>query len=122
MKSNLLLWIVQGSLAIIFLFAGGTKLYLPMDALVLPIRVPGLFIRFLGVAELLGSVGLVLPWSLGIRPVLTPIAAAGLTMIVTGATVITLIGDGITAALFPLVLALLSASVAYGRWSGRPKV
>jgi len=89
---------------------------------VLPIRVPGLFIRFLGVAELLGSVGLVLPWSLGIRPVLTPIAAAGLTMIVTGATVITLIGDGITAALFPLVLALLSASVAYGRWSGRPKV
>lgn len=116
MRFNVLLCALQLLLAVIFLCAGAMKLFFPRETLALPIALPWPFIRLLGAAELLGAAGLVLPWFLGIRPVLTPVAAAGLMIIVTGATVITLLVEGVTPALFPLVLALLSASVAYGRW------
>ena len=77
---------------------------------------PGLFVRFLGVAEVLGALGLILPGVLRIRPGLTPLAAAGLLIIMMGATVITLAGGDVGAALIPLVVGLLTAFVAYGRW------
>ena len=66
-------------------------------------------------AETLGGIGLILPALLRIKPVLTPLAAAGLTIIMVGATVISAKG-GLKAALFPLVAGLLAAFVAYGRW------
>ena len=71
------LWIVQGLLAALFLFAGGVKLVLPLDQLTGPVPLPGLFVRFIAVAEVLGALGLILPGLLGIRPGLTPPAAAG---------------------------------------------
>ena len=49
MGLNVLLWVVQGLLALIFLFAGGMKLVLPLEAMTAPIALPGPFIRFLGV-------------------------------------------------------------------------
>ncbi len=107
------LWIVQGLLAIIFLFTGGMKLVLPLDEMTGPVPLPGLFVRFIGVAEVLGAIGLILPGLLRIRPGLTPLAAAGLVIIMIGATVLTL-------ALIPLVVGLLSAFVAYGRWRPAP--
>ena len=110
------LWIVQGLLALIFLFAGGTKLVLPLEKLTGPVSLPGLFVRFIGVAEVLGALGLILPGLLRIRPVLTPLAAAGLMIIMIGATVLTLAGGDIALALIPLVVGLLAAFVAYGRW------
>jgi hypothetical protein len=116
MRVNRVLWIVQGLLAALFLFAGVMKLGLPLDAMSVPVALPGLFMRFLGVAEVLGAFGLVLPWLLRIRPVLTPLAAAGLVIIMIGATVITAMGGDIAPALFPLVVGLLAASVSYGRW------
>jgi DoxX-like protein len=116
MRSNVLLWMVQGLLAVIFLFAGGMKLILPLETLKGSMPLPGLFMRFIGVAEVLGAIGLVLPWLLWIRPILTPVAAGGLVIITTGATVITLLGGGVAPALFPLIVAVLSASVAHGRW------
>jgi hypothetical protein len=70
------LWIVQGLLALIFLFAGGVKLVLPIEALTKQMSLPGPFVRFIGVAEVLGALGLVLPGLLRIRPGLTPLAAA----------------------------------------------
>ena len=110
------LWIVQGVLALIFLFAGGTKLVLPLEKLVGPMPMPGVFLRFIGVAEVLGAIGLILPGLLRIRPGLTQLAAAGLVIIMIGATALTLAGGDVVAALIPLVVGFLAAFVAYGRW------
>ncbi len=116
---NYVLWIVQGLLALIFLFTGETKLILPIEVLTEQFPLPGLFVRFLGVAEVLGAIGLILPGLVRIWPVLTPLAGSGLVIIMIGATVLTLVGVvpvGAAMALIPLVVGLLSAFVAYGRW------
>jgi hypothetical protein len=110
------LWIVQVLLALLFLFGGGAKLVLPAEALKGPVALPVLFLRFIGVCEVLGALGLILPGLLRIRPDLTPLAAAGLVIIMLGATVTNLMGGGIAIALMTLALALLAAFVAYGRW------
>src|SRR6266568_5417333 len=102
------LWVVQGLLALLFLFAGGMKLVLPLEALQDPVALPGLFLRCIGVAEVLGALGLILPGLLRIRPGLTPLAAAGLVIIMIGATVITLVGGMVALALMNLVVALLA--------------
>ncbi|HLY66556.1 MAG TPA: DoxX family protein [Chloroflexota bacterium] len=107
------LWTTQGLLAVLFLCTGLMKLLLPLEVLQTPF--PGAFVRFLGLAEFLGAFGLILPSLLRIRPVLTPIAASGLVIIMIGATVSTLVvGGGATAVLPPLV-GCLAAFVAYGR-------
>jgi uncharacterized membrane protein YphA (DoxX/SURF4 family) len=123
------LWIVQGLLALTFLSAGGAKLVMSPADLNEDFPMPAEFMRFIGVAEVLGAIGLILPGVLRIRPGLTPLAAAGLVIIMTGATVLTLADGDVAPALIPLVLGLLAAFVAYGRrsWltralagSGRP--
>ena len=114
------LWIVQGLLAALFLLAGGMKLVLPVEEMTRQIQLPGLFLRFIGVAEVLGAIGLVLPGLLRIRPGLTPLAAAGLVIIMIGATVVTLASGMLAPALISLVVGLLAAFVAYGRWRLAP--
>lgn len=116
------LWTVQALLALVFLLSGGMKLALPLDVLAEQMPLPGLFARFLGVAETLGAIGLILPTLLRIRPGLTPLAAAGLTIIMAGATLLTpsLTGGELVLALLPLVLGILAAFVAYGRWRLAP--
>jgi DoxX-like family len=113
---NYALWIVQALLALVFLFSGGMKLVLPLDKLTADMPLPGWFVRFLGLAEVVGAIGLVMPALLRIRPGLTPLAAAGLVMIMIGATAFTLAAGLIATALIPLVVGLLAAFVAYGRW------
>jgi len=122
---NIVLWIIQVLVALLFLFAGGTKLVLPIDVLTSmgspnQVHLPGLLIRFIGVCEVLGGLGLILPGLLRIKTGLTPLAAAGLVIIMIGAVVLTAIGDGIAPAMFPLVVGLLLAFVAYGRWRLAP--
>jgi DoxX-like family len=112
---NYALWTVQWLLALLFLWAGGVKLVLPLEMLKGPVALPGLFVRFIGVAETLGAIGLILPWLLRIRPILTPLAAGGLVIIMIGATVITLMGGAGAFALFPATVGILAVSVAYGR-------
>jgi uncharacterized membrane protein YphA (DoxX/SURF4 family) len=116
------LWIVQGLLAVLFLFAGGVKLVLPIEEMTkqMPVPLPGLFLRFLGVVEVLGALGLILPGLLRVRPGLTPLAAAGLVLIMIGATVITLVGGDVATALISLVVGVLATFVAYGRWRLAP--
>ena len=117
---NIALWIIQVLLAALFLFAGGTKVFLPADVLMKmgspnQVQLPMLLLRFIGVCELLGGLGLILPGIFRIRQGLTPLAAAGLTILMVGATVITIMGDGVGAAVVPALTTLLCAFVAYGR-------
>jgi len=120
---NIALWIAQGLLGAIFLFAGGMKLVLPIEEMTkqMPIPLPGWFLRFTGVIEVLGAVGVILPWLLRIRPGLTPLAAAGLVIVMIGATVYTLAAGDVAAALISLVVGALAAFVAYGRWRLTPQ-
>jgi hypothetical protein len=117
MNRNRVLWIVQGLLAALFLFAGGMKLLTPIEALSMMSPFPGEFIRFIGICEVLGAVGLILPYALRILPGLTALAAAGLVVIMLGATVTTLALGGGLLALPTLLFGLLAALVAYGRRS-----
>ena len=121
---NIALWIIQVLLALLFLFAGGTKLVLPIEVLMSmgspnQVHLPGWFLRFIGVCEVLGALGLILPGLLKIRPRLTSLAAAGLVIVMIGATVVTIMADGIGPALVPIVVGLLAAFVAYKRWQPR---
>src|SRR5262245_37288640 len=113
------LWIVQALLALLFLFAGVAKLVMPDDEMTTDIHLPGQFLRFIGVIEILGALGLILPSLLRIRPGLTPLDAAGLVIIMIGATVISLV-LGVVMAVMPFVTGLLAAFVAYGRWKLAP--
>jgi uncharacterized membrane protein len=79
------------------------------------VALPGLFLRFIGVCELLGGIGLILPSLLRIRPGLTPLAATGLIVIMIGAVVISVIYMGVASALIPLLVGILAAFIAYGR-------
>ncbi|HET9528498.1 MAG TPA: DoxX family protein [Pyrinomonadaceae bacterium] len=122
---NVLLWILQVLLALLFLFAGGTKLVLPIEYLTQQgspnqVMMPGWFIRFIGVCEVLGALGLVLPGLLKTRQYLTPLAALGLAIIMLGAVVLTLMGDGFIMAITPFVCLLLLLFIAYARWRVRP--
>ena len=113
--SGKLLWIIQGLLAATFLFAGGMKLVMPIQMLQGPVPLPELFVRFIGVAEVAGAVGLILPSLLRIRPDLTSVAAVGLVIIMSGATTITIESGLFLPAVIPAVVGSLAALVAYGR-------
>lgn len=113
---NAALWIVQALLALLFLWAGGIKLILPLEELKGPVELPGLFLRFIGVCEVLGALGLILPGLLRVRPGLTPLAAAGLLIIMIGATMVTVAGGDFGMLALPLITGLLLAFVAYSRW------
>jgi uncharacterized membrane protein YphA (DoxX/SURF4 family) len=111
------LWVVQVLLALLFLFSGGMKLIMPIQVLLaqMAVPLPGLFVRFIGVIEVAGALGLIFPVLLRIKPFLTPLAACGLAIEMIGATVITVIGMGVAPALMPLIVCLLAAFVAYNR-------
>ena len=122
---NIVLWIIQILLALLFLFAGGMKLVLPTETLQQmgspnQILLPGLLMKFIGVCEVLGGLGLILPGLLRKRPNLTPLAAAGLVIIMAGAVVLSIAGDGLVAGVVPLLAGILCAFVAYGRWRLAP--
>ena len=128
-KASILLWTIQVLLAALFLFAGGMKLVTPIAAMAQQMGLPGPFLRFIGLAEVLGALGLILPGLLRIRPRLTPLAAAGLVIIMTGAVGITIATAGVAEAVVPGVVGVLAASVAIGRWRrempvsvGRPRL
>ena len=104
---------------LLFVFAGGMKLVMPVEEMTKQMpcrsRCAGVFLRFIGVVELLGGLGLVLPGLLRIRPGLTPLAALGLVIIMAGATGLGLLMGDPVASLIPFAVGLLAAFVAYGR-------
>jgi uncharacterized membrane protein YphA (DoxX/SURF4 family) len=121
---NVLLWIVQALLASLFLFAGGAKLVMTMEQMQQgqegQVALPELFLRFIGAVEVLGGLGLILPGLFRIRPMLTPLAAAGLVIIMIGATSITVATMPVANAIMPFVGGVLALFGAYGRWKVAP--
>ena len=118
---NRVLWVLQGLLALFFALASAApKLLLPPEALPLPIPLPGSIMLFIGAAEVLGGLGLILPGLLRVRPALTPVAAAGLVLVTVGATVYQLAAGQPESALFAVAVGLLCAFVGYGRWQLAP--
>jgi hypothetical protein len=97
------LWIVQILLAALFAFSGVFKLVTPIEDLPMPFVLPAVFVRFIGTCEVLGALGMVLPGLLRIRTNLTPIAAAGLVVLMIGAAIYTP-PDALVTASVPLVL------------------
>jgi len=114
------LWIVQWILALLFMFAGSMKLVLPIEEMTQQMQMPGLFLRFIGVMEVLGALGLILPGLLHTRTGLTPLAAAGLVLIMIGAVVVSVELAGAMTAVLPFVTGMLAAFIAYGRWRIAP--
>jgi hypothetical protein len=114
------LWVIQGLLAVFFLFMGGMKLVMPADELTAQSPFPEMFMRFIGTCEVLAAFGLVLPGVLRLWTGLTPLAAAGLAIIMAGATVVSADMLGMAPALIPLIAGLFAAFVAFGRWKLEP--
>jgi uncharacterized membrane protein YphA (DoxX/SURF4 family) len=114
------LWVLQVLLGLLFIFAGGSKLVMPIEEMTKEVAMPGWFLRGIGVCELLGGLGLILPGLFRIRTGLTPLAAAGLVIIMIGATVVTVMTMGVGMALVPFVVGVLAAFVAYARWRVAP--
>ena len=114
MKSKLL-WTIQILLAALFLFGGGVKLSMPTQKLAEMGHMNGLFLKFIGVCEILGALGLILPGIFKIHEELTPLAASGLVIIMIGATVTTMIQGPAAGAIVPAIVGALCATVAWGR-------
>lgn len=114
-------WMVQVPLALLFLFAGGMKLSMPLPALAQATGLPGWFMRFIALAEIAGALGLVLPGLLGVWRGLVPLAAAGLAAIMIGATAVSALRMGAAAAVLPAVVGVLLVVVLRGRREPRPR-
>ena len=114
---NIVLWIIQILLAALFLFAGVMKFVMSYADMTkdAPVVLPYGFLLFIGACEILGGIGLVVPWLTKIKPGLTPLAAALLVIIMIGA-VVTSIPAGVSLAILPAVIGLLCFFVAWGRW------
>jgi putative oxidoreductase len=114
------LWVLQVLLGLAFLAAGGMKLIQPYAELAQQMAwvsdVPEVLVRFIGVAEVLGGLGLILPAATRILPWLTAVAAAGLALDMLLATLFHLVRGEVGVVVVPLLLGLLAALVAYGRW------
>ena len=117
---NTILWIIQGIAAAMFIMAGIMKSTQPKENLAKNMPWVNDYssgtVKFIGIAELLGAIGLIVPLLTGIVPILTPIAAVALCIIMILASIHHARKKEMSSILFNLVLFLLSAFVAYGRF------
>jgi len=121
---NIALWIVQILLAAVFLLSGVLKLRLPRETQIE--RAPYVedfsqgTIRIIGILEILGGIGLLLPALTGILPWLTPLAAVGLVLTMLGAVITHARRDEFPIIVANLILLAMAAFVAYGRFVTHP--
>lgn len=117
---NIALWIIAGVLAVLFLASGLQKLTQPREKLAVSMRWADRFsapaVKTIGVLEIFAAVGLIVPAAVGIAPVLVPVAATGLVLLMVGAIVIHLRLHEVPPIAMNLVLLVLSAVVAWGRF------
>jgi putative oxidoreductase len=118
---NIALWIVQVLLALAFLGAGLPKLLTPIETLAQQgMTLPPWLPRFIGVSEVAGALGLILPAATRIKPVLTPVAAVGLAVVMVLATGYHVLKGEWNHLVAPIILLALSLFVAWGRLSKAP--
>ena len=123
---NTVIWILQGMIGMMFLMAGFMKVSNTKDDL----KIKGngrmdwvedlsmVNIRMIGIIEILAAVGLILPQWTGILPWLTPLSAAGLVLTMMGSMILHMRrGDGVKSISVNIMLLLLAAFVAYGRYA-----
>ena len=119
---NVVLWVLQVLAGLAFLAAGSSKLLMPLDKLAVRMgwveSLPPLAVRAIGAIEILGAIGLIVPWLTQILPVFTPLAAAGLVVTMIGAAVLHVNRKETNKIAAPLVLGLLVLIIAVGRFSG----
>ncbi|HWZ29454.1 MAG TPA: DoxX family protein [Gemmatimonadales bacterium] len=119
-KGRVALWITQAVLCALFLFAGGFKLVLPLATLAKVSPLPAVFLKFIGVCEVAGGFGLVLPGLFRIGENLTTLAAIGLVGVMAGAVTLTVAIQGVAPAIMPLAVGLLLFAIVRGR-TARPR-
>lgn len=116
---NLFLWILQGLLGAMFIMAGIMKSTQPKEKLSKMAwtgrYAPGT-IKFIGVAELLAGIGLIVPWATGIVPLLTPVAAGGIALIMILAAIDHLKSNEKKEVIINVIILLLAACIAFGRY------
>lgn len=118
---NIVLWVLQVLLAAAFAAHGWMLLAPPPDLQAIMNEQLGVPFRiFLGIAEVAGAIGLILPALTRIKPWLTPLAAACLAFVVLSATVLHLMRAEYGPAVTTVILFLLGSYLAYGRWRLRP--
>lgn len=117
------LWVAQGLLAAAFGMAGFMKISAPIEQLAQSgmsfVNNFGVgTVRFIGISELLGALGLILPAALRIKPILTPLAAVGVAIIMVLATTYHITHG--ESAMPTIILFALAAFVAWGRFKKVP--
>ena len=119
---NIAIWIIQGILAAMFGMAGVMKSTQSKEKLAPQLPWVNDFsmtvVRLVGISELLGAIGLIVPWATGIQPILTPIAAAALAFVMILAAIYHLTKGEYKAIVFNIVLGGLAVAVAYFRYTG----
>ena len=114
---NKVLWALQIFLGLFFVLASGApKLFLPIEALPMPIPIAPNVLKLIGVLEVLGGLGMILPGLTRIQPGLAPLAALGLTLVALGGATYQFMAGQPESCVFAIVIALLCAFIAYGRW------
>jgi hypothetical protein len=124
---NIALWIITGLLTAIFLLSGFGKLFVPrekmagmMDAAAWVLDFKPATLKVIGSLEILGALGLILPALLDIAPILVPLAASGLTLLMTGAVIMRIRRGETKAAVVDGTYLALAAFVAIGRFALEP--
>jgi len=121
---NIILWIAQIILAGMFIMAGFMKSITPIEQLSASLPwtkdVPVGLVRFIGISEFLGALGLILPSLLRIKPILTPVAALGINAIMVMAAFFHITRAEFSGVAFTLMLALVAAFIGWGRWKKVP--
>jgi len=117
---NVALWVIQGLMALVFLMSGGMKATADLavlgEQMAFVQSAPAWFVRFVGISEVLGAVGLILPSALRIAPKLTPLAAASLAFVMLSAIVMHVGIEGdVTSLPINLVFLGMLSFVAWGR-------
>lgn len=117
---NIVLWVLQGILAALFLLAGGMKVVRPKEQLQAMMGwvqdFSGTTVKLIGSLEVLAAIGLILPWLTGIAEILTPLAAVGLVLLMIGAAATHVKRKEPAFIVGNVVLLAIAAIIAIGRF------